>query len=145
MPQDWFNPFVKFMLRSPLHGFMSSNTMLITYTGHKSGKQYTLPVGYLRQGDALTTISSRERTWWKNLRGGEKVTLLLQGKHHEAFGEVLEDQVAVAKGIAAYFSQAPQLAKYFQITLQADGTPNEQDLARVAAQRALIKFRFAPS
>ncbi len=45
----WFmnkvaNPFVRLILRSPLHGTMSAGLLLITYHGRKSGKEYTLPV-----------------------------------------------------------------------------------------------------
>ncbi len=141
MPQDWFNPFVKFMLHSPLHGVMSRSTMLITYTGRKSGKQYTLPIGYLCQGDTLTTISSRVRVWWRNLYGGASVALLLQGKRLKATAEVVEDHAAVVEGMAEYFAQAPQLARHFQISLKDDGTPDEQELAREAALRLLIRFR----
>ena len=145
MPEDWFNPFVKFMLRSPLHGVMSSNTILITYRGRKSGRQFTLPIGYLRQGDALTAVSSRSRVWWRNLRGGAPVTLLLQGVQHKATGEVVEDHAAVVEGMAAYIAQAPQLVRYFKIALKDDGTPDEQDLAHEAAQRVLIRIRLLPA
>jgi len=138
MPQGWFNPIVRFILRSPLHGIMSSSTMLLTYTGRKSGKQYTLPIGYLRQDDSLTTISSRSRVWWRNLRGGADVTVLLQGKQYKARGEVVEDHVSVVEGMTAYLSHAPQRAKYFNITLKDAGTPEEQDLARETKQRVLI-------
>jgi len=138
MPQGWFNHIVRFMLRSPLHGIMSSSTMLLTYTGRKSGKKYTLPIGYLRQDDTLTTITSRSRVWWRNLRRGADVTVLMQGKQYKAHGEVVEDQVSVVEGMIAYLSHAPQQAKYFNITLKDDGTPDEQDLAREAKQSARL-------
>jgi len=145
MPQGWFNHIVRFMLRSPLHGIMSSSTMLLTYTGRKSGKKYTLPIGYLRQDDTLTTITSRSRVWWRNLRRGADVTVLMQGKQYKAHGEVVEDQVSVVEGMIAYLSHAPQQAKYFNITLKDDGTPDEQDLAREAKQRVLVKLSLAQS
>ena len=46
------NDFVKFFLRTPLYVFMG-DTMLITVTGCKSGKKYTTPVGFYRDGDTL--------------------------------------------------------------------------------------------
>jgi hypothetical protein len=42
--QRQYYPFVVALLRSPLHGFMDRSTLLLTYTGHKSGKAYTTPV-----------------------------------------------------------------------------------------------------
>ncbi|MFL7868219.1 MAG: nitroreductase/quinone reductase family protein, partial [Anaerolineales bacterium] len=68
------NDFVKFFLRTPLYVFMG-DTMLITVTGRKTGKKYTTPVGFYRDGDSLWIISSRDRTWWRNLQGGAQVEL----------------------------------------------------------------------
>lgn len=61
------NPFMKTILRSPLHGLVSENVILITFTGRKSGKTYTTPVNYVRDGEALIILSHDDRTWWKNL------------------------------------------------------------------------------
>ena len=44
----WFDPFVKLILCSPLHGILSRNTMLFTFTGRRSGKEYTTPVNFFR-------------------------------------------------------------------------------------------------
>lgn len=35
--QKLYNPLVSWLLRSPLHGVMSKSTMLVTFTGQKSG------------------------------------------------------------------------------------------------------------
>ncbi len=78
--QRLYNPFVVALLRSPLHGFMSGSTMLLTYAGCKSGKAYTTPVNYLRDGDTLLVVSSRKHIWWKNLRGGAPVTARVRGQ-----------------------------------------------------------------
>ena len=39
------NPLLAALLRSPLHRLASKNLMLLTVTGRKSGRTYTLPVG----------------------------------------------------------------------------------------------------
>ncbi len=39
----WYNPIMMWLLRSPLHGMLSSSTMIITYTGRKSGKMFSTP------------------------------------------------------------------------------------------------------
>jgi len=43
---------------------MSKRPVLLTYTGRKSGKAYTTPVNYLRDGDTLLVVSSCEHAWW---------------------------------------------------------------------------------
>ena len=62
------NGFPAMLLRSSLHGLMSKKTLLITFTGRKSGKRYTTPIVYLREGD--TFLVATNSPWWKNLRGG---------------------------------------------------------------------------
>jgi hypothetical protein len=62
--QRKYYPFVVALLRSPLHGFMDRSTLLLTYTGRKSGKAYTTPVNYLRDGDTLLVVSSCKHIWW---------------------------------------------------------------------------------
>jgi hypothetical protein len=53
------NKFPAMLLRSPLHGLLSKGIVLITFTGHTSGKRYTTPINYVREGDTvLITIDS---------------------------------------------------------------------------------------
>ena len=48
-----FNPFMKTVLRSPLHGMISRRLLLITFTGRKSGKVFTTPISYEQEGATL--------------------------------------------------------------------------------------------
>src|SRR5947207_209305 len=67
------NVIVRFLLRSPLHFLLSNTMMLLTYTGRKSGKRYTNPLPYMREGDVVTVFT--QRTWWKNVRACAKVAV----------------------------------------------------------------------
>jgi hypothetical protein len=51
------NPFVAALFRSRLHGLVSSRLMLLTYTGQRSGRTYTIPVGYIRLGGDLLVFT----------------------------------------------------------------------------------------
>ncbi|MGE5642713.1 MAG: nitroreductase/quinone reductase family protein, partial [Byssovorax cruenta] len=62
------NDFISWVLRSPFHGMLSNSMMLITVTGRKTGKKYTTPVGYFRENGDLLVLTSRDRTWWRNLQ-----------------------------------------------------------------------------
>jgi deazaflavin-dependent oxidoreductase (nitroreductase family) len=74
------NPLMKGLLRSPLHVVVSRMYLLITFTGRKSGRTYSTPVQYVQEGDTLYIVTSAGYTWWKNLRGGAAVQVLLRGK-----------------------------------------------------------------
>jgi deazaflavin-dependent oxidoreductase (nitroreductase family) len=93
---DLGNRFMPWLLRSRLHRLVSGSILLITFTGRKSGQTYTTPVQYMQQGSTLTVFTQRRRVWWKNLRGGAPVTLLLRGQPRQAtaYALTIEDDAA---------------------------------------------------
>lgn len=135
------NDFMAWLLRSPLHGLLSNGMMLITVTGRKTGKKYTTPVGYYREGDYLWVITSRDRTWWKNLRGGAEVGLLLKRKPVKAFAEPDLDEEAVEARMVEYLRHVPQAAKPMGIRME-NGQPNAEDIARTARDRLFVRLRL---
>jgi len=135
----WYNPIMQGLLRSPLHFFTSKNMMLMTYTGRKSGKSYTTPMSYLTIGETLYTISSRERVWWRNLRGGAPVTLRLQGKDVNARSESIEDRNELTRELSLYLKTAPQLARYMRVQINAEGLPDSEGIARLARENVIVR------
>jgi deazaflavin-dependent oxidoreductase (nitroreductase family) len=96
------NAIMSFLLRSPLHGLVSKHAMLITVSGRKSGRLYTTPVNYVRDGDTITVLSRRNRTWWRNLRGGAPVAVRVSGKDLKGVAEVaVDDKEAIAGALLA--------------------------------------------
>jgi deazaflavin-dependent oxidoreductase (nitroreductase family) len=140
----WFNPVMVWLLRSPFHGMLSKNTMLIAYSGRKTGKSYVTPVNYLCIDEDGTqvfyTTSYRERVWWRNLRGGAVVTLTLRGKEVPAQAAVIEGENEVAKSLTSYLHTAPGLARYIQVGMDASGTPNMEDVAAAAKRMVMIRL-----
>ena len=61
------NDFIKFFLRTPLRVLMG-NTMLITVTGSKTGRKYSTLVGFYCESGYLWIMTSRDRTWWRNVK-----------------------------------------------------------------------------
>ena len=120
------------MLQSPLHG-LAGRSLLITVTGRKSGARYTLPVNYMRSGDVITILSRRERTWWRNLRGGAPVTLHVGGKDVPGQGTAIEDEAEVAQALQAYTQGMARVPRRFQ------------DTAAAARTYLVVRVRLAPS
>ena len=137
----WYNPMMIWLLKSPLHGFVSKGLMLTSVTGRRSGKTITTPPNYLRDGDTLWVVSWRDRNWWKNLRGGASMRVLLAGKTVEGRGELVEEEEAVAQSLLEYYEKAPQLAKYVNIGLDAAGCPVFEDCRTAAEKMVVVKVR----
>ena len=136
----WFNPIMVWLLKSPLHGMISRGVMLVSVTGRKSGKMISTPTNYLRDGSTLWVISWRDRKWWRNLRGGAKVRVLLAGRSVEGRGQVIEDEVALAHSLFDYYRKVPQYAKYVKIGMDTAGLPISADCERVASSLVMIRI-----
>jgi len=134
------NDFMSWVLRSPFHGMLSNGMMLISVTGRKTGRMYTLPVGYYTEGDYLWVITSRDRTWWKNLQGGAQVNLLLKRKPVQAFAETETDEKSVEARMYEYLRHVPQAAKPMKVRIE-NGEPNAADIAATAKDRLFIRIK----
>ena len=134
------NDFVKFFLRTPLHVFMG-NTMLITVTGRKTGKKYTTPVGFYRDEDVLWILSSRDRTWWRNVSGGADVEMHIRGKDVTGFAEAVMDEEAVASQLGEYLKHVPMAAKPMGVRME-NGEPHPEDAARLAKERLFVRIEL---
>jgi hypothetical protein len=77
------NPALAAILRSPVHGLASGRLALITYTGRKTRREYTIPVLYRDKGDEVTIAVGwpDRKVWWRNLTGaGGPVSLVVRGE-----------------------------------------------------------------
>ena len=138
----WFNPIMKWLIASPLHALVSNNMLLISYTGKNSGRAYTIPVNYLRNGDKLYLTSFKDRVWWRNLRDGSPVSLLLKGKTITAIPEVIEDPTRFSTLMVTYFQLAPKMARYYQVKLDDQGVPSPENLG--ALTKTMIGVVLTP-
>ena len=134
------NDFVKFFLRTPLHIFMG-NTMLITVTGRKTGKKYTTPVGFYREGDFLWVLTSRDRTWWRNVQDGAEVEMRIRGKEMKGFAEAILNEDEVASQLGEYLKHVPMAAKPMGVRLRENGKPHPEDAARLAQERLFVRIK----
>jgi len=90
------NVLVRGLLRSPLHGLASGRLALITVTGRRSGREFTFPVDYERKGETIEigVMWPERKLWWRNLRGGAPVRLVLAGKELRGHGEAVGDEAS---------------------------------------------------
>lgn len=79
-----FNAPVVALTTSPRLGRVLGGTFaMVTYTGRKSGRVISLPVGYRRSGDdvVINVAMPDAKTWWRNFVGdGARLTITLDGR-----------------------------------------------------------------
>lgn len=137
------NPFMKMILRSPMHPLMSKDTAIITVTGKKSGTRYSLPVNYQRKDDFILITSMKDRTWWRNLRGGADVRIRIRGEDFRGHAEIFEEQLKVEKHFGEYLQLNPVHAKYFDVGVVGPGEFVPEDLATAARDRVMVRVVLA--
>ena len=140
-----YNLFVKAILKSPLHGILSGSTMLVTYSGARSGREYTVPVNYVapNAGQTLLTTSRKNRVWWRNFRAGRAVTLRLRGVDLPAHAITLETNSSVIDGLEELFQFAPHFARFFKLSLDQNGKPDPARLEELAAEMVVVRFHLS--
>lgn len=149
----WFmnhiwNPIVRLILRSPLHGLMSKGVMLITYTGQKSGKEFTLPVSYIQDGGHVYVIPGmpEKKVWWHNIHVDTPVKLTLRGKLVPAKASLLNtesDIIIMTRSLDLFFRKMPAGADLFRVRKEKDGSFNKDDLKRAAKSMVMIGINTA--
>jgi deazaflavin-dependent oxidoreductase (nitroreductase family) len=135
-----FNRIMGAMLRSPLHRMASRSILLITFTGRKTGRRYTTPISYLREGDKVTAFTGAK--WSRNLVGGAPVTLNIKNKDYQATADVVEDKEAVAESLRSFLNQVRSDARFYQVKFDDDGQPNWQDVQRAAQRCVMLRMQL---
>lgn len=134
------NDFMAWVLRSPFHSLLSREMLLITVTGRKTGKKYTTPVGYFEEDGCFWVLTSRDRTWWRNLSGKSRVLLLLKNKPVSAVAELVTNERAVVFWMHEYLRHMPRSARPLGIRIN-DGIANAEDVAQIAKSRLFVRLR----
>jgi len=138
----WYNIPMAWLLRSPLYGLLGKSILLITVRGRKSGKFYSTPLNFVADHSVPWVVSLCERTWWRNLRGGAPVKVVLSGKTRSGQGEAIEELDAVTEGLVIYLQKVPGVARYFDVGLDASGQLLAEDLCKAASERVLVSLEL---
>jgi hypothetical protein len=88
------NPMLGLLLRTPLAGPARKQLMVLSFTGRKTGKPYSIPVSaHVIDHDlyALTGAS-----WKQNFRDGAPAQVVYDGKTTAMRGELIRDRVVVS-------------------------------------------------
>lgn len=137
------NPVVCWLLRSPLHSLFGDALLLLTYTGLKSGRTFTLPLQYMQDGSRVYVIpgNAGSKTWWRNLRRSAAVQLVLQGRRLGGRADLLQgpaDTPAIAHALELYLKRFPAAARLHHVGYTAGGDLDPQDLRQAAASTLLV-------
>ena len=140
--QSAVNRIVHALLRVPLlNRVVGRRLIVIEVVGRRSGTRYDVPVAYTRDGPDL--MVGTPFAWGRNLRSGEPVTILLQGRRRSAAVTAITDEAGVTEAYATMARDNRQFAGFNQIGFDAAGAPLPDDLQLAWANGARA-FRLRP-
>jgi deazaflavin-dependent oxidoreductase (nitroreductase family) len=142
------NPWIAVLLRSPLHPLLSPGLLLLTVTGRRSGRRYTIPVGYQRDGDDVVVLVSeaRRKQWWRNYREPGAVSVRLRGADRTGRAELVSPDSPEFRDIAdRTLRRVPTMRRVFRVGNYDPGLGLDTDqLAKLGAEIAIVRIRLDP-
>lgn len=139
---SWMLDLQVFLLRRNIIKGMNNALMVITTTGRKSGKRFSRPIGYTRDGNDIITFSSvrggRYSNWYENVLANKMATLEVQGQKIEVRGEPITDPEALRYALSVYKQASPNMfERFFGVSPDA---PFEEQLVKVKNNVRFMRF-----
>ncbi len=130
-----------FLLRQGWIKPLNNSLMVLTLSARKSGKVYSIPITYIRDGDDILAFTlSSGRNWYKNVEAKPDVTLEVQGKKFRAQAQIvdMQDDAAVIAVMEVYQRTMPRrLPRFFGVASNVQG----QGLLKVRGRAWFVRFR----
>jgi hypothetical protein len=142
------NPVIATMLGSRAHWLMSRGLVLITVTGRRSGRRYTIPVGYLETSDGVIVLvnDAPSKTWWRNYLDGGPIEVLLRGvRRHGEARTLTPDSGEFRRCAEESFRRSRLIPWLFGITFDPRRGLTVEQLAHLARRAAIVRVTLAPS
>lgn len=138
------NPVIKRILPSRLGRRMNQALLLLRFRGRNSGRWYSTPVGYVRAGDRCIVVTSRTYEWWKNVRDGADVEVLVEGQWYAAHARVVPPHDADYDEILAQqvAGRGPDMLRGFGVPVDDEGRIAEADRDGADAQALVVDIQL---
>ena len=135
----FINPFVRIILKSPIHFILSHQILLFRVIGRKSKKIYEIPASYAHINDALVCVTLRENLWWKNFINIENQDIYFKGKKiNKKISINFSDDNFVREKLKELIEHNPIDAFFADVKLDRNKVPNSEDLDKAAKLHTVI-------
>jgi len=140
-PPKWLNGMMKVLLRTPgLQNWIGKSIALITFTGRRSGKSYSTPVTYCREGDTVIVLSKKFRTWWRNFLEEPQVELRLKGRTLRGRAHVGIGDEADLPALVTFLENRRMDAKAYGVPFTPEGRIHQDQARAILPQIVIIRI-----
>ncbi len=141
-PPAWANSLMKWAVTTPgIQAMVGKGVALLTFTGWKTGKTYTIPVSYHREGDTVTVVTKRARNWWRNFKTPTEIGIRLAGQDYRGTAEAKIGEAEALEFMMDYLEKRPIDAKAYGL---ARDEITREKVARILPHIVLIRIAILP-
>jgi hypothetical protein len=131
---------MRLLLRLPFATPLSSQLMLLSLRGRKSGKMYRQPVSFVRDGDTLLTPGGGR--WKLNLRERECVRIRLGGRDRLGRPEFVRNLDEVEALLRAMMRLNPRITSFVPVAGPGGQIDRQQLENAVRYGFAIVRWHF---
>jgi hypothetical protein len=139
------NPLLSALLRTPLAGPFGKQLMVLSFTGRKSGRQFTIPVSAHVIDNELYALTGA--AWKVNFRGGAAAQVVHDGKTSTMRGELIGDRAVVSdlylRCTQAYGVKRAQ--RMIGVKFREQRVPTLDEFSEAVGRLKLVAIKFTPS
>jgi hypothetical protein len=132
------NPIIKSILKSPLHSLMSDRSLVIRYMERESGRANSFPAYYQRAGNSLLVLVEKAQDWWRDLRNGANVKVVIKGSEQRGWAEALQNPDVITENLIQLLRAIPELSMELEIRQDEHGVYLKEDINRILQQYGLL-------
>jgi hypothetical protein len=139
------NPVLGFLLRTPLAGPARKQLMVLSFTGRKTGRPYSIPVSAHVIDHDLYALTGAP--WKQNFRNGATANVVYDGKASAMRGELIRDRAVVSnlfhRCAESYGVQRAQ--RMIGLKFRDQRIPTRDEFAEAVDRMHLGAVRFTPA
>ncbi|MCU0513834.1 MAG: nitroreductase family deazaflavin-dependent oxidoreductase [Anaerolineae bacterium] len=138
----WMMRLQAFLLRRNWMGAMGDHVLVLTVTGRKTGRTYSTPVGYLREGPNFIALNPEGKSnWYRNIQANPAVRLNVRGQEMAARAVLITDAAEIDTLFQRYHREiTPDVfPRLFGVAHDAP----EAELLRARDSRRYVRFVVA--
>jgi hypothetical protein len=135
----WLNAMMTLFLKTPLlQTAIGKQLALLSFSGRRSGRRYTIPISYGKRGSSILILTEKSRSWWRNFEDEPAVELRLAGKTVKGKAEAHVATDADLKEVLDFLTSQPRAAKAYGVVPLPDGSLDPDSVRAFLPRNVLI-------
>ena len=133
------NLLMSLLLRSWVHGVMSSSVLLLSFRGRRTGRHISVPLRYMKNERGFVCFTTDNAAWWRNFEEPHAVNVLVAGKNLRGIASA--KRVTAGKPLDVlrlFLKRFPSDAGYHSVSV-VRGIPSESDLTGASKRSVQVQ------